>query len=132
VENKVVSGVQAEVRDGEVENPTDKEEGKWGVTEESERDVDKFEGRVVENGSGASAVMETPQPRELALALVSQDVHTGLVVEEKEISEKECQQVSLGGVNVIGLDTHIGPSFVLGQREGKEVMIVEESTNNVL
>jgi hypothetical protein len=132
LEEKPVSGVQEDMRDEDVEKSKDKEGVKKGVTEESVRDVDILEGRVGEKGSGASAVMETPQPREMALVLESQEVHPGFEVDETYRGEEECQQMLFGGVNEIGLETQIGPSIVLGQREGKEVMLVEDSTNKVL
>ncbi|KAK2359679.1 zinc finger CCCH domain-containing protein [Trifolium repens] len=130
LETKAVSGV--EVRDGVVEKVIEKVGTKGGVTEESEMEVDSFQGRVGEIGSEASAVMETPQHREQALVLESQEVLPALVVDEKERLVEDFQQVLVGEVLVNGLDTLIGPPVGLGQREGKEIMIVDDTSNKLL
>ncbi|WJX34956.1 hypothetical protein P8452_23012 [Trifolium repens] len=127
VDDKVVS---EEVREGEIEKVVDKEGVKGVDTEVTELDVDIVGSRVVENGSGGSEVMETAE--ELAQERVSGSyaINLGRVVVEEEKVEEEVQQVIYIGLNKVG--PNIGPAIVLGQREGKQVMVVEEPNDKLL
>jgi hypothetical protein len=54
--------------------------------------------------------------------------HSVIMKEEKV--EEEVQQVIYIGLNKVG--PNIGPAIVLGQREGKQVMVVEEPNDKLL
>jgi hypothetical protein len=126
VDEKVVS---EEVREGDFEKAADKEGVKGVNTEVAEWDVDFVGSRVGENGSGGSEVMETVEGLAQEQGLGSH-VNLECVVVEHEKVEEEGQQILASGLNEVGLD--IGPAIVLGQREGKQIMVVEEPSDKIL